>query len=230
MTPQTVSSQALSAEWGEQCSLFEPFGGRSFQAQELFLPFSQTPTCAQKRCCKCGELKDLSAFRRIQRRKNLENTCKRCARKLWGTPRKRRWNHKKAIQNRASRLRAKHGDVFADAYLTMALDEQAPVRVPVTKILAKALNVRWKRSTLRRLLDINLASKLPAVNIGWSCSQCGMKHDSPLFFDVDHIVPKSKGGTNDPSNLQLLCPNCHKGKTIQDIHVSHPLRSKAVGE
>lgn len=30
---------------------------------------------------------------------------------------------------------------------------------------------------------------------------------------VDHIVSKRKGGSDDPSNLQGLCPDCHNLKT-----------------
>lgn len=33
---------------------------------------------------------------------------------------------------------------------------------------------------------------------------------------VDHIVPKAKGGTDDMDNLQSLCEHCHKIKTIKD--------------
>jgi len=31
--------------------------------------------------------------------------------------------------------------------------------------------------------------------------------------DVDHILPLWVGGTNDDSNLEGLCPGCHKRKT-----------------
>jgi 5-methylcytosine-specific restriction endonuclease McrA len=31
-------------------------------------------------------------------------------------------------------------------------------------------------------------------------------------FEVDHSILLSKGGSNEPSNIQLLCPNCNKIK------------------
>lgn len=31
--------------------------------------------------------------------------------------------------------------------------------------------------------------------------------------EVDHITPKSQGGTDDPANLQAVCTHCHKVKT-----------------
>ena len=43
------------------------------------------------------------------------------------------------------------------------------------------------------------------------CNGCGLEFDFPIF-DVDHIVPRSKGGSNHISNLQLLCPPCNKSK------------------
>ena len=34
--------------------------------------------------------------------------------------------------------------------------------------------------------------------------------------DVDHIVPKSRGGTDDWTNLQPLCHSCHSKKTAME--------------
>ena len=34
--------------------------------------------------------------------------------------------------------------------------------------------------------------------------------------EVDHIISKHKGGTNDLSNLQSLCNTCHREKTLKE--------------
>jgi len=43
------------------------------------------------------------------------------------------------------------------------------------------------------------------------------KNDNGYFDEsgkeIDHIVEVTHGGTNDISNLQVLCPNCHSVKT-----------------
>lgn len=39
------------------------------------------------------------------------------------------------------------------------------------------------------------------------CSICGTPY--PLL-DQHHIIPLEDGGTDDPSNVTYLCPNCHR--------------------
>ena len=43
------------------------------------------------------------------------------------------------------------------------------------------------------------------------CEGCG-KHFEKRHLDVDHYVPKAKGGTDHRSNLQLLCSACNRMK------------------
>ena len=43
------------------------------------------------------------------------------------------------------------------------------------------------------------------------CAGCG-HHFEYRHLEVDHIVPQSKGGTNEPENLQLLCGACNRTK------------------
>jgi 5-methylcytosine-specific restriction endonuclease McrA len=47
-----------------------------------------------------------------------------------------------------------------------------------------------------------------------TCDTCSRnpKRNLGTVLEIDHIVPVSKGGTNDASNLQLLCQSCNRGK------------------
>lgn len=49
---------------------------------------------------------------------------------------------------------------------------------------------------------------------GRECAYCGAK-DKPL--QVEHIIPKSKGGSNRPSNLTLACKCCNQAKGSRPV-------------
>lgn len=49
-------------------------------------------------------------------------------------------------------------------------------------------------------------------NNGWyTCIKCGKKYRRS-DMDVDHIIPKSKGGDSSRENLQLICKHCNRSK------------------
>ena len=54
---------------------------------------------------------------------------------------------------------------------------------------------------------------------GNQCLKCGTKDN----LSIDHIVPKSLGGINNPINYQTLCKPCNtnKGNTVVS-YVSRP--------
>lgn len=45
----------------------------------------------------------------------------------------------------------------------------------------------------------------------YKCVFCGCSSQQ-VQLEVDHIMPFSKGGNNDLSNLQTLCTDCNRGK------------------
>lgn len=45
-----------------------------------------------------------------------------------------------------------------------------------------------------------------------ACCVCGSRASDGVKLEIDHIVPVSKGGTNDLENLQILCEHCNRGK------------------
>ena len=49
-------------------------------------------------------------------------------------------------------------------------------------------------------------------NYGWyECVHCH-RHFRKGDIDIDHIIPQSKGGNNNPKNLQCLCKHCNRSK------------------
>lgn len=61
----------------------------------------------------------------------------------------------------------------------------------------------------------------------WICCSCGRSSkEEGITLEVDHIVPRSKGGSNDISNLQTLCKKCNVGKSNKD---ATDLRKRADG-
>jgi 5-methylcytosine-specific restriction endonuclease McrA len=50
---------------------------------------------------------------------------------------------------------------------------------------------------------------------GKKCAECKCRLSSTEYH-VDHIMPLSKGGTNWPTNLQILCASCNLQKHAKD--------------
>ncbi len=63
---------------------------------------------------------------------------------------------------------------------------------------------------------------------GWyKCVKCG-KSFRKGDIDIDHIIPKSKGGTNSRYNLQCVCKHCNrsKGNSTSDTEADLRRRKK----
>lgn len=71
-----------------------------------------------------------------------------------------------------------------------------------------------RRTDCGEELTVTQMRKFKRELYGLQCGHCGMckNHHQIDIFDIDHIVPKSKGGTSHKENLQLLCPPCNSRK------------------
>ena len=48
------------------------------------------------------------------------------------------------------------------------------------------------------------------------CQPCLQANRAQAAIEVDHVVSKARGGSNDESNLQAICCACHVLKTIKE--------------
>ncbi|MCB0541720.1 MAG: HNH endonuclease, partial [Bacteroidetes bacterium] len=50
-----------------------------------------------------------------------------------------------------------------------------------------------------------------------SCVICGRSAKDGTTLHIDHIIPLANNGSNDISNLQVLCAECNFGKKTKEM-------------
>jgi 5-methylcytosine-specific restriction endonuclease McrA len=80
------------------------------------------------------------------------------------------------------------------------------------------------------LLRIQCANSPMIPAIGCRDYICPLWKCNNGYFDesgkqIDHIIEVARGGTNDISNLQVICPCCHAVKTKRCAHQNWNLTS-----
>jgi len=71
---------------------------------------------------------------------------------------------------------------------------------------------KYKRQPARQPLAANLRLEVRRRD-NFHCQKCGVGTETGAMLEVDHITPVSRGGTNDPHNLQTLCRTCNLAKS-----------------
>lgn len=86
------------------------------------------------------------------------------------------------------------------------------------KTTERGLGWQWQKCRLRALKrDMHL------------CLPCKANGRTTPAAEVDHIIPRSKGGTDDLTNLQSICCECHEAKTAIDEGYAPRVRFDAAG-
>lgn len=55
---------------------------------------------------------------------------------------------------------------------------------------------------------------------GFRCCECGVEPEDPKHLHIDHILPVAAGGTNEISNLRVLCRPCNLNKADKIVALS----------
>lgn len=122
----------------------------------------------------------------------------------------------KLVQRRIVALAEEHAD---DVLLMERFaDEEEDIKRALDKIeecrRSVAERTRHKSTTKSTRRDIQIRYERFFVKVGrrdgFSCIKCGHAGND---LQLDHIKPVSKGGTNELTNLQLLCPSCNFEKS-----------------
>lgn len=77
---------------------------------------------------------------------------------------------------------------------------------PTTSPASRGYGTAW-----RKLREIVLLRDC------YLCQQCKREGRVTVGNIVDHIKPKAKGGTDEPTNLQTLCQQHHDDKSLRDV-------------
>lgn len=85
------------------------------------------------------------------------------------------------------------------------------------KYIAQLIDYKKSIKGQRVLMTTALRERIKSRD-KYTCQHCGLSvRDEPnLLLEIDHIIPLSKGGITEESNLQTLCWKCnrHKGNKI----------------
>lgn len=169
-----------------------------------------------KQCTKCKEFKDFSEFnkRAASKKDGLHYWCKKCAeesRKVYRKTEKGKNDRKKE----SKKYRTENSEKVKE---NNNRNNKKWRQTPKGKEQTYRTNV--KRRSYEFKVDFTFHQRRGIIERdNWTCQICHKKvHDekvncySPDKAHIDHIIPISKGGNSEPSNLRLLCASCNLKK------------------
>ena len=178
-----------------------------------------------KGCPTCGLIKSISEFRKDKSKKDgLRSQCKECNRTY---DKKYYQTHKAEALAQDKKYRQAHKAEKA-AYDRAYCQAHKAGRAAYHRVWGQTDIGRAKRKEIknkRKALKVGVIfENFNPVDIferdGYICQHCGRKTrpdfknpNHPLYPNLDHIIPLSKGGAHTKQNTQCLCRQCNMEKS-----------------
>jgi hypothetical protein len=100
----------------------------------------------------------------------------------------------------------------------VSFEQRVELRALCERKIAKFLSTRgigsWSQMAINAA-PIGESLRFEILRRDRICQLCGATNEDDRL-EVDHIVPRSEGGTNEETNLQVLCARCNRGKSNRD--------------
>ena len=133
--------------------------------------------------------------------------------------------YEKILKDMPLRVLSKHGVLNRSGELVnlelpkLTLKEKATIRRLCEEKLQAFIESRGLSIWDHRLLETDPVPNSVRYQVlkaaGGKCELCGVSAKEAVLH-VDHIQPRSRGGSNEMSNLQCLCEQCNLGKSNRD--------------
>jgi hypothetical protein len=194
----------------------------------------------KKICNKCKKEKEIAKFSKDKRNKNGINTvCKECLKQVvikyrlknpdrWKTMEKGQKlryyeKHKVRLKNYRKEYYRKNKlaiNNYCKSYRKSNMDKDRKWHKEYRKLHPEMEKAKKYKRRLKGLDGYNLTSKkiklLQEYNLQtykqdtFVCEYC--RKNIYESYDLDHIIPLSKNGTNDLNNLAISCKECNRGE------------------
>lgn len=117
---------------------------------------------------------------------------------------KYRLNNKEKIKERLKEWKKKNPNYQKEWYRKNDGEYSRQYYLKNKKHLNELARIRNKERKLKKRFTI-------FERDNFTCQYCGRK-SLDVILEVDHIIPKSKGGLNEISNYKTACKECNNGK------------------